>query len=240
MSEVAGRMAVQQGAKYLEMAQGGHGVLLGRVPGVDPGTVLIIGGGVVGINAAKMACGLGAIVYILDMNLDRLRYFATSCLKIASRSCPARRTIRDLVKKADVVIGAVLIPGNKAPHNDYPGNAQNHETGVGAGGCGHRPGWVLRNIQSRPPTTIRLYIVDACDSLLCGQHARRRGAQTSTLALTNATLPYAVEIANKGWQSAMRENAEIKRGANVVNGRVTYEGVAKAFGLEHVPIDKLL
>ena len=115
MSEVAGRMAIQQGAKYLEMAQGGHGILLGGVPGVDPGTVVIIGGGVVGINAAKMACGLGAKVYVLDMNLDRLRYLSdvmpSNCFLLMSS--PA--TIRDLITRADVVVGAVLIPGAKAP-----------------------------------------------------------------------------------------------------------------------------
>jgi alanine dehydrogenase len=116
MSEVAGRMAIQQGAKYLEMAQGGHGVLLGGVPGVDPGTVVVIGGGVVGVNAAKMACGLGAKVYLLDMNLDRLRYLndvmPANCFTLMSN--PA--AIRNLVKIADVVVGAVLIPGAKAPH----------------------------------------------------------------------------------------------------------------------------
>jgi alanine dehydrogenase len=116
MSEVAGRMAIQQGAKYLEMAQGGHGVLLGGVPGVDPGTVVVIGGGVVGVNAAKMACGLGAKVYLLDMNLDRLRYLSdvmpANCFTLMSS--PA--TIRELVKEADVVVGAVLIPGAKAPN----------------------------------------------------------------------------------------------------------------------------
>jgi alanine dehydrogenase len=115
MSEVAGRMAIQQGAKYLEMAQGGHGVLLGGVPGVDPGTVVVIGGGVVGVNAAKMACGLGAKVYLLDMNLDRLRYLSdvmpANCFTLMSS--PA--TLRELVKEADVVVGAVLIPGAKAP-----------------------------------------------------------------------------------------------------------------------------
>ena len=137
MSEVAGRMAIQQGAKYLEMAQGGHGVLLGGVPGVDPGTVVIIGGGIVGTNAAKMACGLGAKVYILDMNLERLRYLSdvmpSNCFLLMSKPT----TVRRLIKEADVVVGAVLIPGAKAPQTDYTGNAENDEKRRGAGGCGH-------------------------------------------------------------------------------------------------------
>jgi alanine dehydrogenase len=238
MSEVAGRMAIQQGAKYLEMAQGGDGVLLGGVPGVDPGTVVVIGGGVVGVNAAKMACGLGAKVYLLDMNLDRLRYLSdvmpANCFTLMSS--PA--TVRELVKKADVVVGAVLIPGAKAPKLVTRDMLKTMKTGsvlvdvaIDQGGC----------FETSKPTTHGdpTYVIDGVVHY-CVANMPGAVAKTSTLALTNATLPYAVEIASKGWQRAMRENAEIKRGANVVNGKVTYKAVAEAFGLEYTPIDALI
>ena len=238
MSEVAGRMAIQQGAKYLEMAQGGDGVLLGGVPGVDPGTVLIIGGGIVGINAAKTACGLGAKVYVVDMNLDRLRYLSdvmpSNCFLLMSS--PA--TIRDLITRADVVVGAVLIPGAKAPKLVRRDMLKTMKKGsvlvdvaIDQGGC----------FETSKPTTHSdpIYTVDGvvhyCVANMPGALPR-----TSTIALTNATLPYAVHIANKGWKKAMIENPEIKPGANVVRGKVTCKGVADAFGLEYVPIDSLL
>jgi alanine dehydrogenase len=238
MSEVAGRMAIQQGAKYLEMAQGGHGVLLGGVPGVDPGTVVVIGGGVVGVNAAKMACGLGAKVYILDMNLDRLRYLSdvmpANCVGLFSS--PA--TLRELIKKADVVVGAVLIPGAKAPKlitremlkTMKPGSVL-VDVAIDQGGC----------FETSKPTTHSnpIYTVDGVVHY-CVANMPGAVPRTSTMALTNATLPYAVEIANKGWKTAMRENAEIRPGANIIDGRVTYRAVAEAFGLEHTPVDKLL
>ncbi len=238
MSEVAGRMAIQQGAKYLEMAQGGHGILLGGVPGVDPGTVLIIGGGIVGINAAKMACGLGAKVYILDMNLERLRYLSdvmpSNCFLLMSKPS----TIRRLIKDADVVVGAVLIPGAKAPKlltremlKTMKKGAVIVDVAIDQGGC----------FETSKATTHGDPIYDV-EGVVHYCVANMPGAvpKTSTLALTNATLPYAVEIANKGWKKAMQENPEIKYGANVVKGKVTYQGVAEAFGLEYTPIDKLL
>lgn len=238
MSEVAGRMAIQQGAKYLEMAQGGQGVLLGGVPGVDPGMVVIIGGGIVGVNAAKMACGLGAKVYILDMNLDRLRYLSdvmpSNCFLLMSS--PA--TIRRLVKDADVVVGAVLIPGAKAPRlvtremlkTMKPG-AVLVDVAIDQGGC----------FETSKATTHSdpIYTVDGVVHY-CVANMPGAVAKTSTLALTNATLPYAVEIANKGWRKAMQESDEIKLGANVINGKITYQGVADAFGLDYFPIDELL
>jgi len=238
MSEVAGRMAIQQGAKYLEMAQGGHGVLLGGVPGVDPGNVVIIGGGIVGINAAKMACGLGAKVYVLDMNLDRLRYLSdvmpSNCFLLMSS--PA--TIRDLIPSADVVVGAVLIPGAKAPRlvtramlkTMKPGSIL-VDVAIDQGGC----------FETSKPTTHGdpIYMVDGVVHY-CVANMPGAVPKTSTMALTNATLPYAVEIANKGWKKAMRENPEIKLGANVVKGKVTYKGVADALGLEYEPIDSIL
>ena len=238
MSEVAGRMATQQGAKYLEMAQGGHGVLLGGVPGVDPGTVVIIGGGVVGVNAAKMACGLGAKVYILDMSLDRLRYLSdvmpANCIPLMAS--PA--TTRKLVKEADVVIGAVLVAGAKAPKLVTREMLKTMQKGsvlvdvaIDQGGC----------FETSRPTTHSDPIFEVEGIVhYCVANMPGAVAKTSTIALTNATLPYAVQIANKGWRRAMRENPEIKLGANVMNGKVTYQAVAETFGLEYTPIDTLL
>ncbi len=238
MSEVAGRMAIQQGAKYLEMAQGGHGILLGGVPGVDPGTVLIIGGGVVGVNAAKMACGLGAKVYILDMNLERLRYLSdvmpSNCFLLMSKPT----TVRRLIKEADVVVGAVLIPGAKAPKlltrqmlKTMKKGAVLVDVAIDQGGCFETS---KATTHGKPIYTVE-GVVHYCVANMPGAVPK-----TSTLALTNATLPYAVEIANKGWKKAMKQNPEIKLGANIVKGKVTYKGVAEAFGLKYTSVDRLL
>lgn len=238
MSEVAGRMAVQQAAKYLEMTFGGRGVLLGGVPGVAPATVVVIGGGVVGTQAARMACGLGAKVYLLDTNLQRLRHLAevmpANCFVIMSN--PA--VLRDLVRQADAVIGAVLIPGARTPRlitrdmlkTMKPG-AVLVDVAIDQGGC----------FETSRPTTHAdpVFIVDGIVHY-CVANMPGALAQTSTVALTNATLPYALEIATKGWQPAMAENAEIRQGANVVQGKVTCQGVAKAFDLPYTPIDDLL
>ncbi len=238
MSEVAGRMAIQQGAKYLEMAQGGAGVLLGGVPGVDPGNVVVIGGGIVGINAAKTACGLGAKVYILDMSLDRLRYLSdvmpANCFNLFSS--PAM--IRELVQRADVVVGAVLIPGAKAPKlvtremlkTMKPG-AVLVDVAIDQGGCFET---------SRPTTHSNpIYTVDNVVHY-CVANMPGGVPRTSTLALTNATLPYAVKIASLGWKKAMKDHFDIKLGANVVQGQISYKGVAEAFNMDYVPIDSLL
>jgi alanine dehydrogenase len=238
MSEVAGRMAIQQGAKYLEMAQGGHGVLLGGVPGVDPGTVVVIGGGVVGVNAAKMACGLGAKVYLLDMNLDRLRYLndvmPANCFTVMSS--PA--TIRKLVKEADVVVGAVLIPGAKAPRlvtREMLGTMKKGsvlvDVAIDQGGCFE----TSKATTHGNPTYVVDGVIHYCVANMPGAVAK-----TSTLALTNATLPYAVQIANKGWKRAMQENEEIRLGANVIDGKVTYNAVADAFDLEYTNVENLI
>lgn len=238
MSEVAGRMAIQQGAKYLEMAQGGNGVLLGGVPGVDPGNVVIIGGGVVGINAAKMACGIGAKVYVLDKNLDRLRYLSdvmpANCFCLYSS--PA--TIRECLSTADVVVGAVLIPGAKAPKLISremltlmkPGSVL-VDVAIDQGGC----------FETSRATTHSNPIYKVDDVIhYCVANMPGAVPRTSTCALTNATLPYVLQIANKGWRRAMRENPEIKLGANVVNGKVTCKGVAEAFNLPFVSIETLI
>ena len=238
MSEVAGRMAIQQGAKYLEMVHGGEGILLGGVPGVSPGTVVIIGGGVVGTQAAKMACGMGAKVYVLDTSLERLRYLSdvmpSNCFPIMSD--PA--ILRELLKKADLVVGAVLIVGAQAPKiitramlKTMKKGAVIVDVAIDQGGC----------FETSRPTTHNdpIYVVDGIVHY-CVANMPGGVAKTSTRALTNATLPYALEIADKGWKKAFRENPEIKLGANVVKGKVTYKGVAEAFGLKYVPIDSLL
>jgi alanine dehydrogenase len=238
MSEVAGRMAVQQAAKYLEMTYGGRGILLGGVPGVEPATVVVIGGGVVGTQAARMACGLGAKVYLLDTNLQRLRHLAevmpANCYVIMSN--PA--VLRDLVRRADAVIGAVLIPGARTPRlvtrdmlkTMKPG-AVLVDVAIDQGGC----------FETSRPTTHAdpVFVVDGIVHY-CVANMPGALAQTSTVALTNATLPYALEIAARGWQAAMVENAEIRLGANVVRGKVTCEGVARAFNLPYAPIDELV
>ena len=238
MSEVAGRMATQQGAKYLEMAQGGHGVLLGGVPGVDPAMVVVIGGGVVGTHAARMACGLGAKVYLLDMNLERLRHLSevmpSNCVPLMAS--PA--TTRKLVKEADVVIGAVLVTGAKAPKlitremlSTMKQGAVLVDVAIDQGGCFET---------SRPTTHDNpVYTIDGVVHY-CVANMPGAVAKTSTVALTNATLPYALEIANKGWKQAMIDSREIRLGANVVKGKVTYRGVADAFGLECTDIESFL
>jgi len=238
MSEVAGRMATQEGAKYLELHQGGSGILLGGVPGVAPGNVVIIGGGVVGINAARIACGLGARVYLLDTNLDRLRYLSevmpSNCFPIMS-SLPV---LRELLREADLVIGAVLIPGAKAPKlvtRDMlsvmkPGSVM-VDVAIDQGGCFE----TSRPTTHTNPTFAVDEIVHYCVANMPGAVAK-----TSTLALTNATLPYAVEIAGKGWKRACRENSEITPGVNVVGGKITHRGVAEAFDMEYVDLDQLL
>jgi alanine dehydrogenase len=238
MSEVAGRMAVQEGAKYLEMEYGGEGVLLGGVPGVDPATVLVIGAGTVGTQAAKMACGLGAKVYVVDSCLSRLRYLndvmpQNGCTLISSPT-----TIRRLIREADLVIGSVLIPGAKTPKlvtrdmlKTMKKGAVMVDVAIDQGGC----------FETSRVTTHKdpIYTVDGIIHYSVG-NMPGAVAKTSTLALTNATLPYAVEIADKGWKKAMKENSEIKKGANVIRGQITFKGVADAFGMKLAPVDKLL
>jgi alanine dehydrogenase len=238
MSEVAGAMAIQEGAKHLEMAQGGNGVLLGGVPGVDPATVVILGGGVVGFNAAKMASGLGANVYVLDIDLERLRYLSdvmpANCFIVMSS--PA--AIRDLVVKADVVVGAALVPGARTPvlvKRDLLKTMKKGsvlvDVAIDQGGCFESS----YETTHRKPTYILDDIVHYAVSNMPGALPR-----TASLALTNATLPYVLEIADKGWEKALRENSAIKRGANVVKGNVTLKGVAAALNLEFTPVDDLI
>ncbi len=238
MSEVAGRMSIQEAAKYLEMSQGGLGVLLGGVTGVDPGNVLVIGAGVVGVNAAKMACGLGAKVTILDTNLDRLRYLAD----IMPRNCfplmSSPAAIRDFITRADVVIGAVLLPGAKTPRLISREMLQTMKKGavlvdvaIDQGGC----------FETSRPTTHKnpVFTVDGIVHY-CVSNMPGAVAKTSTQALTNATLPYALQIADKGWKAAMRDNPEIAMGANVLHGTVTYKNVADAFAMDYTPVGEFI
>ena len=238
MSEVAGRMAVQQGAKYLERTQGGRGILLGGVPGVAPATVLVLGGGVVGTHAAQMACGLGAKVYLLDMNLDRLRHLSEVMPKNCFPMMSSPAGIRELIQEADVVIGAVLLHGAKAPKlvsrdmlKTMKKGAVLVDVAIDQGGC----------FETSHPTTHQMptYEVDGIVHY-CVSNMPGAVPLTSTMALTNATLPYAAIIAGKGWKDAASSNEGIKAGINIANGLVTYGGVADAFGLKFTPVDEVL
>jgi len=238
MSEVAGRMAAQQAAKYVERTKGGRGILLGGVPGVAPATVLVIGGGIVGTNAALMACGLGAKVYLLDTSLDRLRALSEIMPKNCFPILSAPSTIRELVREADVVIGAVLLRGAKTPKlvtsdmlKTMKKGAVLVDVAIDQGGCFE----TSRATTHREPTYEVDRIVHYCVANMPGAVPL-----TSTLALTNATLPYAVTLANKGWKGAARESAGMKAGLNIVAGMVTYEKVAEAFDLAYTPVDQLL
>lgn len=238
MSEVAGRMAIQQGAKYLEKPIKGRGVLLGGVPGVTPGRVLILGGGIVGTQAAKMAAGLGAQVTILDINLNRLRYLNDVMPPNVVTRFSSEYNIRELLPTQDLVVGAVLIPGAKAPNlitRDMlklmrPGSVL-VDVAVDQGGC----------IETCKPTTHEnpTYIIDDIVHY-CVANMPGAVPYTSTIALTNATLPYALQLADKGWERACKENKELKLGLNVVKGKVVYKGVSDAFGLEYTPVEEVL
>ncbi len=226
MSEIAGRLAVQQGARFLEKTHGGRGVLLGGVPGVKPGRVVIIGGGTAGLNAAKMACGLGAGVYMLDINLARLRYLSDIMPKNCFPLMSGPAAVRKLIKKADLVIGAVLVPGARAPRLVTRPMLKTMKKGsvivdiaIDQGGC----------FETSKPTT-HIDPVYTVNGVLHYCVANIPGAvpRTSTIALTNATLPYAIEIADKGWEKAARENSAIASGLNLVAGKITCRPVAEA------------
>jgi alanine dehydrogenase len=238
MSEVAGRMAVQEGAKYLEKPMGGRGILLGGVPGVNPAKVLILGGGIVGTQAAKMAAGLGGDVTIMDISLPRLRYLSDIMPANVSTMMSNEYNIRELIPTHDLIIGAVLIPGAKAPHlitkdmlNDMRPGTVLVDVAVDQGGC----------IETCTPTTHQdpIYIIDDVIHY-CVANMPGAVPYTSTVALTNATLPYALQLANKGWQQACRDNNELKLGLNIIEGEVVYQAVAEAFNLPYTNVDKYL
>jgi len=238
MSEVAGRMATQQGAKYLEKPIMGKGVLLGGVPGVSPGRVLVLGGGVVGTQAAKMAAGLGAQVTIMDVNLDRLRYLNDVMPPNVVTRYSNEVNIREMLPLVDLIIGAVLIPGAKAPNlitrdmlkEMQPGTVL-VDVAVDQGGC----------IETCTPTTHAdpTFIIDDIVHY-CVANMPGAVPYTSTIALTNATLPYAIQLANKGWKDACLANKGLAKGLNVIKGDVVYEAVAEAFDLPFVNVDKYL
>jgi alanine dehydrogenase len=234
MSEVAGRMAVQEGAKYLEKLYGGRGVLLGGVPGVAPAKVVILGGGIVGINAAKMAAGMGAKVVILDISLERLRYLSDVMPANVQTIHSNRHNILEQIATADLVIGGVLIPGAVAPKLIRREDLKHMQPGsvivdvaIDQGGCVE----TIKATTHENPT----YVVDGV--IHYGVANMPGGVpRTSTLALTNATLPYAQQLANKGWKKALKDNSALLRGLNVTEGKVTYAGVAEAFGMKfHEP-----
>lgn len=238
MSEVAGRMAIQEGAKYLEKPQKGKGVLLGGVPGVPSGKVLILGGGIVGTQAAKMAAGLGARVVIMDLNLQRLRHLSDIMPANVTTIMSNEYNIREAIQEADLIVGAVLIPGAKAPHlitRDMlklmkPGTVV-VDVAVDQGGC----------IETCTPTTHEnpTFVIDDIVHY-CVANMPGAVPYTSTLALTNATLPYALQLANKGWKNACQQNTELQKGLNIVNGKVVYKGVADAFELPLTSLQEVL
>lgn len=234
MSEVAGRMSIQEGARFLEKPQGGKGILLGGVPGVPPAKVLVLGAGVVGRNAALMAVGLGADVTIADISLPTLRHVAETMPRVKTLYS-SRHNIESQLPDVDLVVGSVLIPGAKAPKlitRDMlklmrPGSVI-VDVAIDQGGCFET---------SRPTTHSEpTYVIDGVVHYAV---ANIPGAvpRTSTLALTNATLPYAIRLANKGWRQACREDAALAQGVNMVDGKVTFPAVAEAWGLEYTKLE---
>ena len=235
MSEVAGRMAAQQGAKFLEKHQKGCGILLGGVPGVSPAKAVVIGGGVVGTQSAKMLAGLGADVTILDINIDRLRELDDIMPKNVKTKFSNQYNIKETIGKAHLVIGAVLLPGAKAPNlitkdmlKDLSNGTVLVDVAVDQGGC----------FETTKPTTHNspTYIID---DVLHYSVANMPGAvpMTSTEALTNATIGYAIEIANKGWKKACLDNEPLKKGLNIINGDIVYKAVADAFDLNYTELN---
>jgi len=234
MSEVAGRMSIQEGAKYLEKPMGGRGVLLGGVPGVLPAQVVILGGGIVGYQAAKMAAGLGAEVIILDINLDRLRYLEDVMPANVSTMYSNSYNIKKLSMSADLIIGAVLIPGAKAPNlitremlKDMKDGAVLVDVAVDQGGCIE----TCRPTTHDDPTFIIDGVVHYCVANMPGAVP-----YTSTIALTNATLHHAIQLANKGWKQACKDSEPLRKGLNVVEGKIVYKAVADAFDMDYSPL----
>jgi alanine dehydrogenase len=234
MSEVAGRMSIQEGAKYLERPFDGRGILLGGVPGVRPATVVVLGGGIVGANAAKVAAGLGANVFILDINLDRLRYLDDVMPPNVTTLFSDRHNILDSLALADLLIGAILIPGAKAPHlvrrsdlKIMPPRAVIIDVAIDQGGCVE----TSRPTTHSQPTFIVDDVVHYCVTNMPGAVGR-----TSTYALTNVTLPYVLQLAFKGFEKAVAENAGLAQGVNVHAGKITNQAVATTFGLDYTPV----
>ncbi|WP_408955958.1 alanine dehydrogenase [Natroniella sp. ANB-PHB2] len=238
MSEVAGRLAAQSGALFLEKPKGGRGVLLGGVPGTKPAKVAVIGGGIVGINAAKMIKGLGADVTILDINASQLRYIDNVFSGNIKTRMSNKYNIYEEVTTADLVIGAVLIPGAKAPHlvteemvKDMKEGSVIVDVAIDQGGCVE----TSYPTTHQKPTFTKHGVIHYSVTNMPGAVAR-----TSTYALTNVTLPYAVKIANQGYQDALLEEPALLKGLNVYDGKITCQGVAEAFDLKYYPPKELL
>jgi len=238
MSEVAGRMATQEGARFLEHKMGGRGVLLGGVPGVKPGTVLVLGGGIVGTHATKIAAGMGAQVYIMDIDLDRLRDLDDFMPKNVTTLFSSPANIRELLPEVDLVVGAVLLPGAKAPNlitRDMLSLMKERsvivDVAVDQGGC----------VETCKPTTHEdpTFVVDGVVHY-CVANMPGAVPYTSTIALTNATLPYVIKLANNGVEAALKADDGFALGLNMVDGKVTCEAVAEAFGLDYTPLDQVL
>ena len=234
MSEVAGRMSTQEGRYFLERPRGGKGVLLGGVPGVKPAKVFVIGAGVVGTAAARTAAGTGADVTICDISLQRLTYLADVMPKNVKTLMSSEYNIRQELKSADLVIGSVLIPGAKAPKlvtrdmlKDMEPGTVMVDVAIDQGGC----------FETSRPTTHEdpVYYVDGILHY-CVANIPGAVPYTSTLALTNATMPYVIQLANKGWEQACRENEELRKGLNIVDGKVVYKPVAEAWGLPYTEL----
>ncbi len=234
MSEVAGRMATQEGARFLEKPQGGKGRLLGGVPGVKPARVLVLGGGIVGSNAARIAAGMGADVIIADISLPKLRELDERMPANVKTMFSSQHNLEKELSRSDLIIGAVLVPGAKAPHlvtremlKMVKRGTVMVDVAIDQGGC----------FETSHPTTHSEPIYDV-DGVIHYCVANIPGAvpQTSTLALTNATLPYALRLADKGWREACREDAGLAEGLNVVDGKVVFRAVAEAFGLKYEPL----
>ena len=238
MSEVAGRMAIQEGAKYLERPMEGRGILLGGVPGVEPAKVTIIGGGIVGTNSAKMAAGLGANVKILDVDLERLRYLSDVLPANVTTMMSNPENIRQSVAESDLVVGAVLLKGAKAPRlvtSDMIKTMKNGavvvDVAVDQGGCIE----TIKPTTHTKPVYIKYGVVHYGVANMPGAVAR-----TSTYALTNATLPYAVEIANRGWEEAAKGSWTVWTGVNMLAGSITDEAVARAFRRKFTPLEDII
>ncbi len=238
MSEVAGRMAIQEGAKYLEAQSGGIGVLLGGVPGVEPATVTILGGGIVGSNAAKIAAGMGANVNILDINLDRLRYLSDVMPDNVTTLMSNPSNIRRLLTTTDLLVGAVLIPGAKAPNLVSKEMLKLMKEGsvlvdvaVDQGGCIE----TCRPTTHDDPTFIVEGVVHYCVANMPGAVP-----YTSTIALTNATLPYIMLLAENGYKNTILEHEDLMSGLNIYKGTVTHRGVSEAFGLDYTPVNEVI
>jgi len=234
MSEVAGRMSVQEGARFLEQPQGGRGLLMSGVPGVKPAKVLILGGGIVGTNAALMAAGMGADVVITDISLPRLRYLSEIMPHNVKTLYSSTQNIEDELPTTDLIIGAVLIPGAKAPHlitrdmlKLLRKGSLMVDVAIDQGGC----------FETSHPTTHTepQYTVDGIVHY-CVANIPGAVPYTSTLALTNATFPYVLMLAGKGWEQACREDSSLKSGLNIVKGKITYPAVADTFGLKYEPV----